>query len=145
QKMLNLKNAVVVGRREGKTRWSACAWHLRRSSRSIPGRSAKVLRRAQKQSAASSISRLSRRHSSREGAATKVHPRQPSWPVKNSNVGSITRCLPKNGKDESASLRRVQKSFAICEASCPNRRSEYIACMTMRWPRFFDDPTYRNP
>jgi hypothetical protein len=30
--------------------------------------------------------------------------------------GSITRFLPKNGKDGSASLPRVRKSFAICEA-----------------------------
>ena len=111
----------------------------------MPWRSAKVLRRAQRRSAASSISRLSRRHGNREGAATKAHRRQPSWLVKKSIAGSITRCLSKNGKDGSASLRRVRKSFAIYEAICPNRRSEYIACITMRWLRFFDDPTYRNP
>jgi hypothetical protein len=111
----------------------------------MPGRRGQELHRAQRQSAASSISRLLLRHSSREGAATKGHRRQPSWLVKKSTAESITRCLSKNGKDGSASLRRVRKSFAIYEAICPNPRSEYIAFVTMRWPRFFDDPTYRNP
>jgi hypothetical protein len=111
----------------------------------MPGRSVKELRRARRRSAASSMNRLLPRHSSREGAATKGHRRQPSWLAKKSTAGSIAPCLSRNGKDGNASLRRVRESFAIYEAICPNRRSEYIACITMRWPRFFDDPTYRNP
>src|ERR1043166_9262417 len=77
--------------------------------------------------------------------ATKAHPRQARGLVKKSAAASITCCLPKNGKDGSTSLRRAQKSFAMCETTSRNLRPKVIACVTMRWPQFLADPTYRNP
>src|SRR4029434_8584444 len=100
---------------------------------------------AQKQSAASSSSHSSPRHSSREGAVTKAHPRQASGLVKKSTAAPLHCCLTKNGKDGSTGLRRAQKSFAMCETTSRNLRPKAIACITMRWPLFLADTRYRNP